>query len=85
MTEQRKTKAAVAGGAPLAGHGGPGRGGGRKLESGASAVRKTVTLDPADIPVFIEAGDGELSKGIRVAAQLLRESKEKTKKALRSS
>lgn len=58
----------------LKGRGGPGRGGGRKLESGAKAVPKTVTMDPSDIEFLTspEVGDGELSRGIRVAANELR-------------
>lgn len=66
---------------PLAGRGGPGRGGGRKLESGAKAVAKTVTMDPADIDVLMEFGDGELSRGIRRAAQLVREKQQRAAKA----
>ena len=60
---------------PRSGRGGPGRGGGRKLESGAKAVKKTITMDPADIEFLTSpgVGDGEVSRGIRVAAQVLRE------------
>lgn len=59
---------------PPKGRGGPGRGGGRKLESGAKAIPKTVTMDPADIEFLISpgVGDGELSRGIRRATQVMR-------------
>lgn len=66
------------------GRGGPGRGGGRKLESGAKAVAKTVTMDPADVEFLTsaEVGAGELSRGIRVAAEALRKQlQRKAKKA----
>lgn len=69
-------------------HGGPGRGGGRKLESGAKAIPKTVTMDPADIEFLTSpgVGDGELSRGIRRAAQVMREKVQRAaKKALQSS
>lgn len=60
---------------PKTKRGGPGRGGGRKLESGAKAVPKTVTMDPADIEFLLSpgVGDGELSRGIRKATQVMRE------------
>lgn len=58
----------------LATHGGPGRGGGRKLKSGAKAVRKTVTLDPADLRTLLGLGNGGLSEGIRKAVELARKS-----------
>lgn len=67
------------------GKGGPGRGGGRKLESGAKAVPKTVTMDPADIEFLMSpsVGNGELSRGIRYAAKMLREKMQRAaKKAL---
>ena len=66
MTEQKKV---------VTGRGGPGRGGGRKLESGAKAVKKTITMDPADIELLTSpgVGDGEVSRGIRIATQVLRE------------
>jgi hypothetical protein len=64
----------------LAGRGGPGRGGGRKLESGAKAIPKTVTMDPADIDVLVALGDGELSRGIRRATQLVREKQQRAEK-----
>lgn len=76
MTEQKK---------PMTGRGGPGRGGGRKLDSGAKAIPKTVTMDPADIEFLISpgVGDGELSRGIRRAAQVMREKMQRAaKKAL---
>lgn len=69
------------------GRGGPGRGGGRKLESGAKAVPKTVSMDPADIEFLTsaEVGAGELSRGIRIAAEALRKKlQRKAKKALAS-
>ena len=69
-------------------HGGPGRGGGRKLESGAKAVPKTVSMDPADVEFLTsaEVGDGELSRGIRIAAQALRAKVARaSKKSLQSS
>jgi len=52
--------------------GGSGRGGGRRLESGATAVPKTVTMDPGDVTLLKKLGDGELSRGIRRAAELVR-------------
>lgn len=76
LTEQKKA---------MTGRGGPGRGGGRKLESGAKAIPKTVTMDPADIEFLTSSGvgDGELSRGIRRAAQVLREKMQRAaKKAL---
>lgn len=76
MTEQKKA---------ATGRGGPGRGGGRKLESGAKAVPKTVTMDPTDIEFLIGpgVGDGELSRGIRRATQVMREKMQRdAKKAL---
>lgn len=68
--------------APLTGRGGPGRGGGRKLPTGAKAVAKTVTMDPADIEFLVsaEVGDGELSRGIRVATEELRKKLQKSAK-----
>lgn len=70
-----KQKEAASTGKITTGRGGPGRGGGRKLESGAKAIPKTVTMDPADIAFLISpgVGDGELSRGIRRAAQVMRE------------
>ena len=57
------------------GRGGPGRGGGRKLESGAKAVAKNVSFDPEDINFLMSegVGDGELSRGVRLATQALRQ------------
>ena len=72
---------------PKNSRGGPGRGGGRKLESGAKAVPKTVTMDPADIEFLISpgVGDGELSRGIRRAAQVMRDKMQRAaKKALQN-
>lgn len=73
MTEQKKA---------ATGRGGPGRGGGRKLESGAKAVPKTVTMDPADIDFLTSpgVGDGELSRGIRRATQVMREKMQRAAK-----
>lgn len=64
------------------GRGGPGRGGGRKLESGAKAIPKTVTMDPADIEFLTSpgVGEGELSRGIRRATQVMREKMQRTAK-----
>ncbi len=60
---------------PAKGRGGPGRGGGRKLESGAKAVAKNVSFDPEDIEFLVSqgVGDGELSRGVRLATQALRQ------------
>ena len=70
---------------PIVGRGGPGRGGGRKLESGAKAVPKTVSMDPADIEYLILVGDGELSRGIRRVTQMHREKMQRAaKKSLRN-
>lgn len=72
---------------PLTGRGGPGRGGGRRLESGAKAVSKTITIDPADVEFLKRPGigDGELSRGIRRATQALREKEAQDQaKALRN-
>lgn len=73
MTEQKKA---------TTGRGGPGRGGGRKLESGAKAIPKTVTMDPADIDFLTSpgVGDGELSRGIRRATQVMREKMQRAAK-----
>lgn len=67
---------------PKSGRGGPGRGGGRKLESGATAVKMTLTLDPSDIELFKSqaVGNGEVSRGIRIAAQVLREKIQRAEK-----
>lgn len=47
--------------------------GGRRLESGAKAVTKTITMDPSDVDFFRDIGGGELSRGIRFAANKARE------------
>ena len=44
---------------------------GRAMPSGAKAVRKQISIDPADEQTLVEFGNG-LSMGIRLAAQLVR-------------
>lgn len=58
-------------------HGGKRNMGGRRLETGNKAERKDVTLDPADIEFLKspQVGDGNLSRGIRVAAKFMRENR----------
>lgn len=57
-----------------AGRGGAGRGQGRKAASAAGDVeRRTVTLDAVTVATLSELGAGNLSAGIRIAAQRLRE------------
>lgn len=77
-----KQNEAGSAGKATGGRGGPGRGGGRKLESGAKAIPKTVTMDPADIEFLTGpgVGDGELSRGIRRAAQVMREKMQRATK-----
>lgn len=47
---------------------------GKKMPSGAKAIKKTITIDPADEQTLVAFGGG-LSVGIRLAAQLIREKK----------
>lgn len=50
-------------------HGGPRNNAGRKLETpGASATKRSVTLDEMTVRKLIVLGDGNVSKGIRAAA-----------------
>lgn len=51
---------------------------GKKMPSGEKAVRKTITIDPADEQTLVDLGGG-LSVGIRLAAQLVREHKKSKK------
>ncbi|WP_432262860.1 hypothetical protein [Cupriavidus sp. TMH.W2] len=56
------------------GWGGGGRGQGRRAPAATGAVsRKSVTLDAGSIDILRGAGDGDLSRGIRLAAQILRD------------
>jgi len=69
--DQRKVVAALAD--ARTGHGGPGRGGGRKTADGVGTVeRKNVTLDAESIETLRAYGDGDLSLGIRSAARLVK-------------
>lgn len=67
--DQRKARAALE--AARAGkRGGAGLGGGRRAEDGAAGLRRrTVLLDDATVERLRALGDGELSLGIRRAAQ----------------
>ena len=52
-------------------HGGAGRGQGIKASDGATGLKRVnVTLDPATIEILRDAGDGQLSLGIRRAGLL---------------
>lgn len=51
---------------------------GKKMPSGEKAVRKSITIDPADEQTLVDFGGG-LSVGIRLAAQLVRENKKSKK------
>ena len=52
--------------------GGPGRGGGRRTADRVDVMKKTVTLDRGTIEWLRALGGGELSLGIRRAADALR-------------
>jgi hypothetical protein len=60
-------------------HGGPRPGSGRKFLNGSEpgegvyAVRKTITLPSSLVDYLTQLGDGNLSKGIRIAAEYHRE------------
>ncbi len=52
-------------------HGGKRRNSGRKTEVSSEAMsRRTMTLDPMTIRKLTVVGDGNISKGVRIAAQL---------------
>lgn len=55
------------------GWGGAGRGQGRTAAAAEGPVtRRNVTLDDASADILRKTGDGDLSRGIRIAAQTLR-------------
>lgn len=57
---------------PKTKRGGPGRGQGRKSADGAIGLeRKNISIDPASAKTLRDYGDGDLSLGIRRAADLL--------------
>jgi hypothetical protein len=67
-----RAKVAAAIAEARSGHGGPGRGQGRKPLDGVGSVeRKNVTLDAESIAALRAYGDGDLSLGIRRAAKSL--------------
>ena len=50
-------------------HGGPGRGQGAKAADGATGLKRTnISIDPASAEILRGLGDGDLSLGIRRAA-----------------
>jgi hypothetical protein len=53
-------------------HGGHRKGAGRPPQG---MMRKTVTIDEQTIAILTQLGDGELSKGIRIAAQIASQTK----------
>jgi hypothetical protein len=68
MSGQKTNKSKQGGARPGAGR--------AKMPSGALAVRKSITIDPADEQTLMSLGGG-LSMGIRLAAQIVRELKDK--------
>lgn len=67
---QREVAAAIAA-ARQGQHGGAGRGQGRKPRDGKRGDRYNVTLDADSVEILRGYGDGELSRGIRLAATLV--------------
>lgn len=57
----------------LSGRGGAGRGQGRKPADGKRGTRRNVTLDDESAATLRDFGSGDLSLGIRNAADLVRE------------
>lgn len=71
---QAKVQAAIDA-ARAGSHGGPGRGQGLKAADGAIGLeRKNITIDPARAEILRAFGDGDLSLGIRRAADHLKSS-----------
>jgi hypothetical protein len=57
---------------PRLGHGGPGRGQGRKSADGAKCLkRRNINIDDESAEKLRAYGDGDLSLGIRRAANLV--------------
>lgn len=70
---QDKVQAAIS--SARTGRGGPGRGQGRRAKDGATGLRRVnVTLDARSVEALREHGDGDLSLGIRRAAEMINRS-----------
>lgn len=62
--------------------GGARTGAGRQAESGEAVIRKNLSVSQMDIDTLVNFGDGEFSRGVHRAAELVR--KQATRKLKKS-